>query len=278
MADPFRKDANRVAGGECTLNRGEGLDVLRRIDSLVQAAVHRDGVGTLQDRRERPIEQRRLGEEADVPRRRGPDHRGIEQGVGMIRQQQDRAAARNRTGSVDPVEDRRDRPRRGADDGKGSSSGHRSSDSSRLRKKASLEFSLFPSAFSLDTRGSSSAPLLEGGAQLCFGGACRLPPAVDVRRRSESPPRSRRTPPPRGWRFAPIRCAADDQAEDRRTEHAGVSLEHAEEREELRRLVPRDHAREQRPAERLRAALHHADQHGQREEMRGRRHEVSKHG
>ena len=64
----------------------------------------------------------------------------------------------------------------------------------------------------------------------------------------------------------------------RRTEHAGVAFEDAEEREELRGLVPRNHAREERSAERLRPSLDHADEHGEGEEVRGGAHEVSKHG
>jgi hypothetical protein len=88
MTDPFRKDADRVARGEGALNRGESLSILCRIDALVEPTVYRDRSGALEDRRERTVEQRRLGEEADIPRRGCPDHRGVEQGVGMVREQQ----------------------------------------------------------------------------------------------------------------------------------------------------------------------------------------------
>ena len=64
-------------------------------------------------------------------------------------------------------------------------------------------------------------------------------------------------------RVAARPAVRDDPREDRGAEHARVALEHAEEREELRRLVLRDHAGEERPAQRLRAALHHAHQHGE---------------
>ena len=77
-------------------------------------------------------------------------------------------------------------------------------------------------------------------------------------------------------RLVPLRSTT--QAKTAGPEDAGVALEHAEEREELRRLVPRDHAGEERPAQRLRAALHHADQDRQREEVRRRPHEVAEDG
>ena len=59
----------------------------------------------------------------------------------------------------------------------------------------------------------------------------------------------------------------DGDREEERPEDAGELLEHAEEAEELRRLVRRGHAREERAAQRLGAALHHADQRGQHEEV-----------
>ena len=77
-------------------------------------------------------------------------------------------------------------------------------------------------------------------------------------------------------RLVPL--CADDPREHRRAEDAGVALEHAEEGEELRRLVLRDHAGEERAAQRLRAALHHADQDREREELRRGPHEVAEHG
>ena len=61
--------------------------------------------------------------------------------------------------------------------------------------------------------------------------------------------------------------AAIVTGEDERPEDAGELLEDAEEAEELARLVLRDHAGEERAAERLGAALHHADQAGQDEEV-----------
>ncbi len=77
------------------------------------------------------------------------------------------------------------------------------------------------------------------------------------------------------FRLEPLRSTT--HAKIAGPEDAGIALEHAEERKEFGRLVPRDHAGEKRSAQRLRASLHHADQDRQRKELRGRVHEVAEH-
>jgi hypothetical protein len=124
VADAFRKQADRVAAGERLLNRHEGLDVSRCIDALIEPPIDRNRAGPIQNRRKSAVEQRRLGEEADVPGRGGPDYGRIEQRVGMVREEQHGAGRRDQARRVHAVEHRRDRARERADERKRVSRGH----------------------------------------------------------------------------------------------------------------------------------------------------------
>ena len=57
-------------------------------------------------------------------------------------------------------------------------------------------------------------------------------------------------------------------AEQRRAEHGRKALRHRIEAKELRRAIVRNHPREERAAERLRAAQHRGDQEREQEEVR----------
>ena len=68
---------------------------------------------------------------------------------------------------------------------------------------------------------------------------------------------------------------AHGRRKQQRADDARELLEDAEEAEELRRLVLRDHRRKQRPRQRLAAALHRGHHERQQEELPDRRHEVA---
>ena len=115
VADPFRKDADRVAGRESGGDGSESLGVLRCIDALIDLAIDGDCAGAREHPSERTVEERGFGEEPDVAPGRRPYDRGIEERVRVIGQEQHGAALRHRANPVGPVEDPARGPRQPAD-------------------------------------------------------------------------------------------------------------------------------------------------------------------
>ena len=117
VADPLGKDTDRVPGRERVGYRREGLGVLRRVDALVQLAIDRNRSRARDERTERAVEERGLGEESDVTAGRRPDDGGIEERVGMVGQEQQGAIPRDLADAVGPVEDPTGGPGEPADRG-----------------------------------------------------------------------------------------------------------------------------------------------------------------
>ena len=90
---------------------------LRRIDAVIDLAIDGNRAGAGQDRTERTVEERGLGEEPDVASGGRPDERGIEQRVRMIGQEQHGASLRHRADPIDAIEDPAGGPRQPADRG-----------------------------------------------------------------------------------------------------------------------------------------------------------------
>ena len=230
VADPFGKDADRVAGGERGRHRRERLGVLRRIDALIDPAIDGDGAGARED-----------------------EPNGPWKSVDLARNRTSRPAVAHTSGGIE---------QRVRDGWAGAARRH--ARAPRRSDRSGRRSSRRPSPASGPT-GWHACPC-QASARL--GLPRRAPARLRHPRRSASRRRRRRSPARRGWRSGSRPVASTIAAKTSGTEDAGIAFEHAEEREELRRLVPRDHAGEERPAERLRAALHHADQDRERVEVR----------
>ena len=239
----FGEQAHRVTLGERPLHRGEHLGVARGIDARVGPAVDRDRARAAHEPTdERHREQRRLGEEPGLAPRGRDDQRRVEQAVRVVGDQQQRARRQRVANAIHPVEEASRTPAPDA------ALDVHASDAARLA--ASTPRRLRPRE-----RGpprSAAAPRWPSGT---FTIASRIAPTTKNTITERM-----------AFRLEPV--VPDRVGEDRGPDDAGELLEHREEAEELGRLLLGDHRREQRAAERLAAALHHADQERQQVEVR----------
>ena len=96
--------------------------------------------------------------------------------------------------------------------------------------------------------------------------AARIPSSSSTRLSTNAPARNRPMIARIAERLEPV--IATLMAEERRAEHRREALGHRIEAKELRGAIVRNHPREQRPAERLRAAQDRRDQEREQEEVR----------
>ena len=114
--------------------------------------------------------------------------------------------------------------------------------------------------------GSAAIPRAAISSSASASRAARRPSPTSTSARIAAPTAKNAMTDRIAFRLEPV--DRDRPREDQRAEDPGELLEDAEEPEELARLVLRDHAGEERPAQRLRAALHHAHQPRQDVEVR----------